>query len=93
MHECNILFIIWTRSYENVSYAYANNTGADQLAYWRSLINTFVFRCFDSMICILAISKVSRSYLASEAEQSGLNVTWSKIAEDTFSRNVAHMIL
>ena len=26
----------------------------------RSLISTFVFRCLDSMICIIAISKVSR---------------------------------
>ena len=40
--------------------AYANNKGADQSANLRSLINTFVVRCLDSMICILAISKVSR---------------------------------
>ena len=37
---------------------YANNKGADQPAHPRSLISTFVFRCLDSMICILAISKV-----------------------------------
>ena len=30
--------------------------------------------------------------LASAAEQPGLNVTWSKIPEDTFSRDVAHMM-
>ena len=39
---------------------YANNKGADQPAHPRSLISTFVIRCLDSMICILAISKVSR---------------------------------
>ena len=35
---------------------YANNKGADQPAHLRSLISTFVVRCLDSMICILAIS-------------------------------------
>ena len=40
---------------------YANNKGADQPAHSRSLISTFVVRCLDSMICILAISKVQDS--------------------------------
>ena len=40
---------------------YANNKGADQPAHPRSLISTFVVRCLDSMIRILALSKVSRS--------------------------------
>ena len=39
---------------------YANNKGADQPAHPHSLISTFIVRCLDSMICILAISKVSR---------------------------------
>ena len=39
---------------------YANNKGADQPVHLRSLISTFVVRCLDSKICILAISKVSR---------------------------------
>ena len=39
---------------------YANNKGAVQPAHPRSLISTFVVRCFDSMMCILALSKVSR---------------------------------
>ena len=39
---------------------YENNKGADQPAHPRSLISTFIVRCLDSMICILAISKVSR---------------------------------
>ena len=40
--------------------SYANNKGADQPAHPRSLISTFVVRCSDSMMCILALSKVSR---------------------------------
>ena len=43
------------------------------------------------MICILAISKVSRFKLANVAEQIGLNLTWSKIQEDMFLRDVAHI--
>ena len=39
---------------------YANNKGTDQPAHSRSLISTFVVRCLDSMIYILALSKVSR---------------------------------
>ena len=39
---------------------YANNKGADQPAHPHSLISTFVVRCLDSMICALAIPKVSR---------------------------------
>ena len=66
---------------------YANNKGADQPAHPRSLINTFVVRCFDSMICILAIYEVLRFYLGSVADQVGL--TWSKTPEDTFLHDVA----
>ena len=61
------------------------------LCHPRSLISTFVVRCLDSMICILAISKVSRLLLASVAEHAGWNLAWSKIPEDTFLRDVAHM--
>ena len=71
---------------------YANNKGADQPAHPRSLISTFVVRCLDSMICIFAISKVSRFKLVSVAEQAGLNLTWSKIPEDTFSCDVAQLL-
>ena len=71
---------------------YANNKGADQPAHPRSLISTFVVRCLDSMIYILALSKVTRLELASVAEQSGLNVTWSKILENTFSRDMAQLV-
>ena len=40
--------------------AYANNKCADQPAHPRSLISPFVDRCLDSVMCILALSKVSR---------------------------------
>ena len=80
----NFYVQIWARSCENVM-PYTNNKGADQPVHPRSLINTFIVRCLDSMICILAISKVSRFYLASLAEQAGLNLTWSQISIDTFS--------
>ena len=39
---------------------YANSKGADQPAHPRCLINTFVVRCLDSIIAILAKSKISR---------------------------------
>ena len=39
--------------------AYANNKGADQPAHPRSLINTFVVRCLDSIIPVVSISKIS----------------------------------
>ena len=58
---------------------YANNKGTDQPAHPRSLISTFVVHCLKSVICILAIF-----WLASVAEQAGLNLTMSKIFEDTF---------
>ena len=54
-------------------------------------ISTFVVRCLDSMI--LAISKISKFSLAFVAEQTGLNLSWLKITEDTFSRDVTHIML
>ena len=53
---------------------YANKKGADQPAHPHSLISTFVVHCLDSTIPILAKSKISRLYLASEAEQAGLSL-------------------
>ena len=64
---------------------YANNKGADQPAHPRSLISTFDVRCLDSIIPnILAISKISRLYLVSEAKQDGLNLTWSQTPKTGF---------
>ena len=58
--------------------AYANNKGADQPVHLCSLISTFVVHVLDSFTPLLAICKLSRCLLASEAEQAGLSLTWSK---------------
>ena len=70
---------------------YANNKSRSAWAdvHQRSLNSISVVRCLNSMLYILAISKVARFLLAAVAEQAGLNVTWLKIAEDTFLRDVA----
>ena len=70
---------------------YANNKCADQPAHPRSLISTFVVRFLDSIVHMLAKSKISRLQLVSVAEQAGLSLTWSHTAEDWFSRDVAHI--
>ena len=49
---------------------YANNKDADQSRHPRSLISTFVVHCLDSMICTLALSKVSM-ILASFCSSAG----------------------
>ena len=41
-------------------YTIYNNKGADQPAHLRSLISAFVVRCLDSIIPLLAKSKISR---------------------------------
>ena len=72
---------------------HANNNDADQPAHPSSLISAFIVRCLDSTIPTLAKYKISRLYLASVAEQTGLSLTWSPTPEDRFSRNVAQLIL
>ena len=47
---------------------FANNKGIDQPVHPRSLISAFGFRCLDSIIYILAKSKLSRLKLVSVAE-------------------------
>ena len=42
------------------------------------------FHFLDSIILLLAISEISRLQLASEAEQAGLSLTWSKIPKTCF---------
>ena len=51
--------IKWASLWENLFIPYANNKGADQPAHPRSLISAFVVRCLDSIIHILAKSKIS----------------------------------
>ena len=63
--------IKWATSWETLFMPYANK-GAVQPAHVRA----FVFRCLDSIIPILAKFKLSRLYLASVAEQTGLCLTW-----------------
>ena len=86
----NCTCIIWARSCENVSYAICDQQRCRSAC--ASVASDHV-RCLDSMICILAISKVSKFSLEfySVAEQAGLNLTWSKIPEDTFSHGRAHI--
>ena len=48
----------------------------DQPAHPRSQISVFIVRCLDSILLTLAISKISRLQLASEAVQAGLSLTW-----------------
>ena len=65
---------------------YANNKGADQPAHPRSLISTFIVRCRDSIITLLAIAKISSHQLVSVAEQTDLSHTWSQTPEIRYSR-------
>ena len=63
---------------------YANNKGADHPAHLRSLISAFVVRYLDSIIPILAKSKISRLQLVSVVEQAGLSLTWSETPKTGF---------
>ena len=49
----------WATSWENLFMPYANNKGADQPAHPRSLINSFVVRCLDSIIPLVSLSEIS----------------------------------
>ena len=69
---------------------YANNKDTDQPALLHRLVSVFVIRCLNSIIPILAISKISRLYLVYVAEQAGLSLNWSLTPEDRFSRDSAH---
>ena len=51
---------------------------------WKSLISTFVVRCLASIIPLVSISEISSLYLASEAEQAGLSLTWSQSPKTGF---------
>ena len=70
---------------------YANNKGTDQPAHPRSLISTFVVLCLNSMIRILAISKVSRHKLVSIYAGWFESLLVAK-PEDRFSRDIAQII-
>ena len=53
-------------------YAICEQQSTDHPAHPRRLISTFVVHCLGNVILILAISKISRLWLASVAEQTGL---------------------
>ena len=54
---------------------YANNKGADQPTHPRSLISALVVRCLDSMIPVLAKSKITRVGNANIWPQTFRNLT------------------
>ena len=62
----------------------ANNTGADQPALKRSLINAFVIRFLESFICKLATGEISIFYIVSVAEESGLNLALTETPKTGF---------
>ena len=61
----------------NLPMPYVNSKGADQSAHPCNLVSAFVVHCQDSIILILAKSKISGLELVSEAEQAGLSLSWS----------------
>ena len=72
---------------------YRNNKGADLPAHLHSLISAFFVHCLDSIIGILAKSKISSLFLVYIAEPANLSLTGSKIPEDMFSCDVSLIIL
>ena len=66
---------------------YAINKDADQPAHLRSLISAFIVRCLDSIIHILAKSKISQLWIVSLAEQAGFSLTWSQTPKTGFLVN------
>ena len=75
----------WATSWENLFKPYANNKGADRPARPHSLISTFVGHYLDSIIPILAKSKISVLQLVSVAEQAGLCLPECKPLRQVFS--------
>ena len=49
------------------------------------------FRCLDSVMSLVSVTKISSLMLASVAEQASLSLTWSETPEDTFCHDKAHM--
>ena len=72
-----------------MSYAICEQQIVDQPAHPRRLISAFVVCCLESITSIVAIHEMSRIYLASVAEQSGLSLSWSHTTEDRVSYDMA----
>ena len=60
---------------KNLSSGFGNNKDAVQPVHPCSLISTFVIRLLESIVSKLAIREIAFFYLASVAEQAGLNLT------------------
>ena len=80
---------ILAMSWENLFVPHANNKGADQPAHPRSLISTFVVRCLDSILPILAESKMSSPCSWAGQFESYLVAN----PEDMFSHDEAHIMV
>ena len=65
--------------------SYANNKGADQSD------QRLCFRCLDSVMSLVPVTKISSLMLVSVAEQASLNLTWSETPENTFSYDEAQL--
>ena len=76
---------IWATSWENLIMPYANNKGADQPVYPRSLISTFVVRCLGSKY--LYISR--QACVCRKAGRFESHVVANP--KDRFSRDMTHM--
>ena len=72
-------------SREKLSFLHAYNKGTVQTAHSRNLISPF------AIPWKLATCKFSRFEPVSEAELTGLSITWSKIPKDSFSRDKAQV--
>ena len=80
---------IWAMSWQNLFMPYTNNKGTDQPVHLCSLNSTFVIHCLDSMINVVAISKIWRlfarfcswadqfeSYLTTKLQRQVLSWQW-----------------
>ena len=69
-----------------------NNKDADQPGHTCSLISAFFIRFSESSIPKHATNEISKFYLVSVAEHTGLSLTWSETPKDRFCHDVAQMI-
>ena len=76
--------IIWAAMLENLSWGFANNTGANQPAHSHSLISAFVFSILESIICKLYTSEISIFKLVSVAEEKGFKFALSETPKTGF---------
>ena len=49
-----------------------------------------IFRCLDSVMSLVSVTKISSLMLVSAAEQTSLSLTWSETPENTFSHDESH---